>query len=189
MLNFQLAGFDKVAKGLDPRKVEKAFDWQLTSTARRARTLVSQQVRRSYNNRAGLAGLLGGGKLSTVRIRKLKHKRVLLYRANMIGLDKMSASRVINTTTPRTYGVNVTIRQGQRKRVKGGFLGKSRDRKRTFVYTRVGNQKTKNKKDKLERKFTISVAHMVGRTNVAKNGNEVVDHFAQGFKKRLDKMR
>lgn len=193
MLDFELEGFSKMAKGFDPKKFEKQFQFQLTDTARKARTLVSQQIRRKYNVKAGL---LGGGKISTVRIRKVKGRRILLYKAHMLGLEKMSATRV-NVSTPRgkRFGVNVTVKKGNRQRVKGGFLGTPKNNPtKKFVFARVRNKDgstktTKTGKNALERKFTISVAHMVGKTDVALNGKEVYEHFSKGLSKRLAKIK
>jgi hypothetical protein len=191
MFDFELVGLQKMAKGYNPVKFDREFNRQLTDSARKARTLVSRQVRLRYNVKAGL---LGGGKLSAVKIKVARGRRILLYRSTMLGLDKMSAKKVaVSSARGKRYGVNVTVKKGQRSRVKGGFLGKSRNRRNTFVFKRVvdsqGNtQKTRNGRDQLERLFTISVAHMVGQTPIAENGREIFLHFEQGFAKRLKKI-
>ncbi len=195
MFNIKAIDIGVFSKQMDPAKIRQHFDWQLTSTARKARTLISKQIRIKYTVRADR---LGGSRVSNVAIRKAKNSRVLLYRAHMIGLEHMRASRVIAERVPskkpggkprKLYGVNVTVKKGRRRRVKGGFLGKSRDGRRKFVYARVPGEKTSTGKDKLERKLTISVAHMVGQVPIVKNSQEVHSHFTDGFFKRLRNMK
>jgi len=191
-LNFELAGLKEMSKGFNPARFQREFDRQQVDTTRRLRTIISKQVRTKFKVPASL---LGGGKLSTVRIKKVAHKRILSYRGHMIGLDKMSASpaKVVGT---KRKGVRVTVKRGNRGLVKGGFLGtpKNSITGKKLVFKRVlnskgKNTKTKNNKGKIKRLFTISIAHMVSDANIVKNGEEIAKHFAAGFSKRLSKIK
>lgn len=188
--NVKLPTSQKIFAAFNPEKFQKEHERQLTDTARKTRTIISQQVRQIYKVPAAL---LGGGSLSTVKIISFAGQRVLSYKANMIGLDKMSAARTAPKGKPKRRGVKVTVKKGQRKLVKGGFLGRSRDRQREFVYRRVTDAsgktlKTRNGKDKLERLRTISTAHMVSNTPIVQRTDEVFKHFENGLRKRLEKI-
>lgn len=192
MLSFELANIKVTRKGLNPKVVERDFQRQLTDTTRWTRTQISKQVRAKYNVKAGL---LGGGKLSRVRIRKVRLGRALVYKSTMLGLDRMSPTTFkVSTGRGPRRGVRVMVKRGQRKFVRGGFKGKSRDRSRDFIYRRVVNssgvtQKTSSGKDQLERLYTISLAHMVGQVPIVKLGDPVAKHFREGFDKRLAKQK
>lgn len=192
MLSFELAGIKVTRKGLNPKLVERDFQRQLTDTTRWTRTQISKQVRAKYNVKAGL---LGGGRLSRVRIRKVRLGRALVYRSTMLGLDRMSPTTFsVNTNRGKRRAVRVMVKRGHRKFVKGGFKGRSRDGKRDFIYRRVVNssgqtEKTSSGKDKLERLYTISLAHMVGQTPLVQLSDPVAKHFFNGFEKRLAKQK
>lgn len=195
MFTFEISGIKDLSKGINPIKFQREFDRQQIDTVRKARTLVSQQVRRRYDVPARL---FGGTKFSKVRIQKLGNSRILRYKGHMIGLEKMKAKQYLLGTgvkrknskkQKKKWNVKVTVKRGNRRIVQGGFFGKGKNSGATFVFKRVKNEKTKKGKDKLKRTFTISIAHMVAQVPVAKNGAEIARHFNDGFAKRLIKLR
>jgi len=195
MFAFEISGLKDMSKGINPVKFQRAFDRQQIDTVRKTRTLISKQTRRRYNVPANL---LGGTKLSKVRIQKLGNSRILRYQGHMVGLEKMGAKQFLLSTgvnrsgsrrKKKKWNVKVAIKKGNRKIVQGAFFGKGKNSGATFVFKRDKNKKTKSGKYKLKRTFTISIAHMVAQVPVAKNNAEIARHFNDGFAKRLIKLR
>lgn len=95
MIQFDFRDLDRLRERLDPKKVDKAMNWTLDAVTRKARTMVSREVRKTYDIRAADVA-------AQVQIRRIDNNagRVLLYTGRRIPLERFK---------PQVKNVTVTV--------------------------------------------------------------------------------
>lgn len=128
MIQFDINDLDKLRERLDPKKVDKAMNWTLDAVTRKARTMVSREVRKTYDIKAGDIS-------SQVQIKRLDNNasRVLLYTGRRIPLERFKPqikNVSVMVTHPKTgtqfkrkyQATSLKIRKDRGRRIaKGAF--------------------------------------------------------------------
>lgn len=178
MIEIKLENLPRLRQAFDPARVDKAFNSALRKTAGKARTRVSQEVRKIYNIKARDIS-------QSVKTINRQDFIELRWTGKTLGLDKYSPTkRTVRTARGPRKGVAVKVlKKGKRKLVKGGFQVAS---KNNLIFQRTGQKMASNpQKDAIARMFGLSVPQMVNKkvTNNAIEfiGDEMNVQFERAF--------
>jgi hypothetical protein len=175
MINFDVGDIQKLREQLDPKKVDKAMKWSLDAIARKARTMVSREVRKTYDIKASQVS-------ASVQLRNINSGdgRLLLYTGSSLPLEqfKPQVKNVSVTVSHHTSGkkfkrnykaTTLKIRKDRgRKVAKGAFYhGKS-------VLRRSKNDKGGFDSDQAFKQFGPSIPGMVKHEVVFDKIDELV---------------
>lgn len=160
MISIELQNIQALKQAFDPVRVDKAYSSALRKTGAKARTRVSQEVRKIYNVKARdisqTAKLINRGDIIE-----------LSWTGRTLGLDKFSPTKRIVRNKPSRgpsfrRGVAVKVKKtNKRKLVEGGFQVAS---KNNLIFERTGKKMTSDPtKDAIKRMFGISVPQMVNK--------------------------
>lgn len=168
MIEISLENYQKLRLSFNPKKVEKALKSALRKTSTKARTRVSQEIRKIYNIKARDIS-------KTSRILNRGDFIELSWTGRTVGLDKFSPTkRIVKTARGRRQAVAVKVqKRNKRKLVKGGFQVAS---KNNLIFQRTGKKMASNpQKDAIARMFGISVPQMVN----TKVSNRAIDFIGE----------
>jgi hypothetical protein len=152
MIQYQIEKLPELRRKFDPKIIEQSLQRALNLAARKTRTRISQEVRLTYNIRAGDIA-------KAVDILRIPGGRIIGYTGAVVHLDRFGArGKNVKTAHGKRRGVTVQVKKtAGRKLVKGGFVG-GKDK---AILKRV----EKNRYP-LERLFGPSIAQMVDNQGV-----------------------
>lgn len=152
-LRFELTDFKSIRNKFDPKTVDRALNLALNVASRKARVQISKDVRETYTVKA--RDLTKAVSIKKITSGRGRYARLVLYRGNVLGLDKFSPTkRVIRTDAGKRRGVSIRIRKDRgRKIVRGAF---SADVHGVKVFRR-----TSEARPPIKRLFGPSVPQMV----------------------------
>jgi len=178
MINIRLENYQALKVAFDPARVEKAHKSALKKTAAKAKTRVSQEIRKVYNIKARDIN-------QASRIMHLGDIIELSWTGGTVGLDKFSPTkRTVRTARGPRKGVAVKVKKaGKRKLVKGGFQVPS---KNNLIFQRTGTKMVSDPtRDAIARMYGISVPQMVNEDVSTKAiefiGDEANVQFVRAF--------
>lgn len=174
-LQFDVRELQQLKNQFDPKSVEKALDWAVGATTRKAATLISREARQRYDVSAGDIR-------KRLRITRLDRDadRAILYTGRRLPLSQFKPrERWVTVSTKRRVqsgprkgsmarrrGVTVRVRKDRgRQIVQGGWLAKN------HIYRR--SDKGDNKSAP-EMRFGPSVPEMVGNQEVMEAAQDLV---------------
>ncbi|WP_413614755.1 phage tail protein [Halomonas cupida] len=184
MLKYDIRDLDKLKQRFDPRDVEKALAWSTNSTARKAATHISKDVRRTYSIKAGEIKR----QLKIHRVRR-DATRALLYTGRRLPLERFAPRqkvvRVRATSSrgkvfrTRRRGATVKVRKDRgRQLVKGGWHAKGHILRRTDKADNASQPRMQ---------FGPSIPGMVAHPETIESAQELVRReLPRDFSGRLD---
>lgn len=188
MIQFDIQDLQQLRQRLDPKKVDKAMKWTLDAVTRKARTMVSREVRKTYDIKASDIA-------SQVELKRFNQdsKRVLLYTGRAIALEKFKPqikNVSVSVAHPRTgtrykrkyQAVSLKIRKDRGRRVaKGAFMHGGP------VFRRASGGKGGFDANQAFRQFGPSIPGMVRHQSVLDQFQSMIREDApQTFNNRLE---
>lgn len=187
-LQFDIRDFQRLKQLFDPRDVEKARNWAVNATTRKAATLISRETRDVY-------AISAGDIRSRLKIQRLDRDatRAILYTGRRLPLVQFKPrERWVSVTSRRRVksgprkgsmarrrGVTVQVRKDRgRQLVQGGWLAKGHILRRR---TREDNR------SQPQIRFGLSIPEMVDNPRVMEAAQALVrDDLPQQFNDRLN---
>lgn len=175
MLEYDIRELENLRQRFDPKTVDKALDWAVKATARKAATRISKETRQRYDIKAGDIKR----RLSIERVER-DAGRALLYTGSRLPLAQFKPKEKWVSVTPkrrvksgprkgsmaRRRGVTVRVRKDKgRQLVQGGWLAKGQ------IFRRA--DKDDNKSRPVPR-FGPSIPEMVDNPQVMQEAQQLV---------------
>ena len=172
MIKIQVANIPRLNSEFDPKRVDKAYKSALRKTAGKAKTQVSQKVRKTYEVSAANINKVS-------KISNISQGAVITWIGEQVGLVHFKALKK-NITLPKKtnwgnkrVGVTVKImKAGKRKYIKSGFKVAKLN---NHVFERNGKKMKDPTKDAIRKMSGISIPQMVNKRIL----NETADFVEQ----------
>lgn len=187
-IRYDIRELERLRKQLDPRDVEKALDWAVNATTRKAATRISRETRQRY-------AISAGDIRRRLRIQRVRRDatRAILYTGRRLPLAQFKPRERWVSVSPRRRvqsgprkgamarrrGVTVQVRRDRgRQLVQGGWLAKGHILRR---------QNRSDPQSQPRIRFGPSIPEMVANPQVIEQAQQLVrDDLPEQFSGRLD---